>query len=160
MRFCGSTTCACMLLALSLMGADEKDAAKKPLNEKATADAWAALAQKNFEEAIKHADVCIEEFRGAANRLQAKLEKEKAKTPSGEVNEQQKKAIFANGLLNDVATCLFIKGKALEALRRNDEAKKAYEATQKYTHARTWDANGEFFWSPAEGASDRLDVLR
>jgi tetratricopeptide (TPR) repeat protein len=131
----------------------------RPLNEKATAAAWEALNGEQFEAAIKHADECIDEFRGAARRLQEKLEKDKATLPTGTVDEQQKQKIFSNGLLNDVGTCYFIKGKAAEKLGRKDDAMHAYEEAKKLTYARTWDPNG-WFWSPSEGAADRLDAIR
>lgn len=75
------------------------------------------------------------------------------------MSDQDKQKIFANGLLNDVATCYFIKGKAAEKLVRKDDAKRAYEEAKKLTYARAWDPQG-WFWSPSEGASDRLDALR
>jgi tetratricopeptide (TPR) repeat protein len=131
----------------------------KSLNERATAAAWVALDGEKFEAAIKSADECIGEFRGAAKRAQEKLEKERAVIPAKPTTEEQKQKIFENGLLNDVATCYFIKGRAAEKLGRKEDAKKAYEEARKLTYARTWDAQG-WFWSPAESAADRLDALR
>ena len=139
------------------ISAEEKKG--KPLNERATAAAWMALEAEKFESAIKSADDCIGEFRGAAKRAQEKLEKEKAVIPANPTTEEQKQKIFENGLLNDVATCYFIKGRAAEKLGRKEDAKKAYEEARRLTYARTWDARG-WFWSPAEGAADRLDALR
>jgi tetratricopeptide (TPR) repeat protein len=141
---------------LPAFGGEPKD---KPLNEKATAAAWAALNTDKFEAAMQRADECVGEFRGAANRLQEKLENEKADLPTGAVSAQLKAKILANGLLNDVGTCYFIKGQAAEKLGRKEDAVKAYEEARKLTYARTWDPQG-WFWSPAEGASDRLASLR
>lgn len=132
---------------------------EKPLNEKATAAAWAALNGGRFEDAIKHADKCIAEFRGSAQQVQNKLERDKVALPTGQVNEEQKRLIFANGLLNDVGACYFIKGKAAEKLNRSEDAKRAYEAAAKLTYARVWDPRG-WFWSPGEDASDRLAELK
>lgn len=130
----------------------------KPLNEKATAAAWENLNAGKFEAAITNADQCIDEFRGQARRLQEKLQNEKAALPTGPVNDDTKKKIFENGLLNDVGACYYIKGKAAEQLKRSDEAKKAYAEAKKLTYARVWDPQG-WFWSPAEAAGDRLDAL-
>ena len=48
------------------ISAEEKKG--KPLNERATAAAWVAFDGEKFEAAIKSADECIGEFRGAAKR--------------------------------------------------------------------------------------------
>jgi tetratricopeptide (TPR) repeat protein len=131
----------------------------KPPNEKATTAAWDALNANKYEEAITNADQCIEEFRGQAVRLQDKLQSQKVEYPTGAVSDDVKKKIFENGLLNDVAACYFIKGKASEKLTRIEDAKKAYTEAKKLTLARVWDPQG-WFWSPAEAAGDRLDALQ
>lgn len=128
-------------------------------NEKMTADAWAALNAGKFEEAIVKADACIVKFRGEAEALQEKLHQAKADIPVGAVTDDQKKKIHANGLLNDVATCYFIKGKAAEALARKEDARRAYEGARALSYARTWDPQG-WFWSPAVGATEQLAALR
>jgi tetratricopeptide (TPR) repeat protein len=133
--------------------------AGKPLNEQTTADAWDAYNSGKYQAAITNAEICIEEFRGAASLLQTKLEKEKPELPTGAVSDDVKKKIQANGLLNDVATCYFIKGRSAEKLGRKDEALKTYEQVKKYTYARTWDPQG-WFWSPAEAAEGRIEGLR
>jgi hypothetical protein len=132
---------------------------QKPLNEKATADAWAALGDGKYETAITNANLCIDEYRGQATRQQEKLHKEKADLPTGAVSDEVKKKIMENGLLNDVGTCYIIKGKAEEKLGRIEDAKKTYTAAKKLTYARVWDPQSGF-WSPAEAAGDRLDALK
>ena len=136
---------------------DEK---RKPLNERFTTAAWAAFNTGKYEEAIAQADKCIGEFQGMANRLQAQLEGEHVSIPIGSVFEEQKAQIYKNGLLNDVATCFFIRGRSAEALGHKDEARKAYEAAERYTRARTWDEANGWFWSPAKGAAERLESLK
>jgi hypothetical protein len=66
--------------------------------------------------------------------------------------------ILDNALLNDVAACHFLKGKAYEKLGRAVDAKKAYTEAKKLTLGRVWDPAG-WFWSPAEGAGDRLEMM-
>jgi tetratricopeptide (TPR) repeat protein len=131
----------------------------RPLNEQATTAAWDAYNSGKYEVAITNAEYCIEEFRGAASILQTQLEKEKPNLPTGAVSEEMKQKIQANGLLNDVATCCFIKGRAAEKLGRKQEALKAYEMTKKFTYARAWDPQG-WYWSPAEAADGRIATLR
>lgn len=131
-----------------------------PLNVRLTNQAWEAFNKSDYEHAISYAEKCINEFLGGAERKQLQLEKENAALPpTGAVSDQEKETIFALGLLNDVATCLFIKGRSEEALGHKEEAIKAYQAASKYTHARCWDPKG-WFWSPSEASSDRLSVLK
>jgi tetratricopeptide (TPR) repeat protein len=132
---------------------------EQPLNVQLTAAAWEAFNKGDFERAIATAEKCIGEFRGSADREQAELENAKAPLPpKGKVSDAEKNAIFAKGLLNDVATCFFIKGRSAENLGRKDVAKQAYTMATKYKHARCWDPKG-WFWSPAEAAADRLAGL-
>ncbi|MCK5214211.1 MAG: hypothetical protein KAR05_02515 [Candidatus Omnitrophica bacterium] len=53
--------------------------------------------------------------------------------------------------LNDVATCLFIKGKALIDLNKTEEAKEVFNTLVKeYKYGQSWDSKG-WFWKPYEG---------
>lgn len=143
--------------AVLLVGRAMSD--EQPLNVVVTKKAWDAFNANHYEEAIRHADECIREFRGAANRKQAELASAKSPVPPvGTVSESEKTTILARGLLNDVATCYFIKGRAAERLERVAEARSAYKDAMTYTYARCWDPKG-WFWSPAEVAADRLGAL-
>jgi tetratricopeptide (TPR) repeat protein len=133
---------------------------RTPLNSQLTSQAWQSLNKGDYRRAIESARKCIDEFRDGANRAQAQLEKEHAPLPPvGKVLAADKKIILARGLLNDVATCFFIMGRAAEYLGRKEDAKQSYQAASKYTYARCWDPKG-WFWSPAEVASDRLSRLQ
>ncbi len=130
------------------------------LNTELTSQAWNALNKGDYDGAIAAADKCINEFLGRAMREQEDLEAKKTPLPpTGKVSDQERQAIFARGLLNDVATCLYIKGRSLEAKGQKGEAVKVYKATAKYTYARCWDPQG-WFWSLSDGASDRLRMLK
>jgi hypothetical protein len=131
-----------------------------PLNAELTKVAWEAFNKGNFEEAISSAQKCITEFKGGADREQKKLESAKEPLPrTGSVSEEIKKVILARGLLNDVATSYYIKGRSAESLGRMAEAKQSYKEATKYTYARCWDPQG-WFWSPSEAAQDRLSILK
>ena len=117
-----------------------------------TAKAWGALNDKNYKEVIVYADKCIELYADKARDMQATLED----YPSGSTEE-----IHTNyWALNDVATSLFIKGKALLELGREDEAKDAFKTlVEEFTYGQCWDPNGPWFWAPATAAKDQLLVL-
>jgi hypothetical protein len=130
-----------------------------PLNAQLTSQAWAALDVKAYQRAIVLADSCISKFGGSADLQQEALRESGAPVPpTGKVSAEQKADIFSRGLLNDVATCYFIKAEALVALGRTREALQAYEQTRSYTHARCWDPQG-WFWSPASAAEGKLRHL-
>jgi hypothetical protein len=141
--------------ALSIQG--------QPLNVQLTSKAWDAFYKHDYKQAMTYAERCIKKFLGSADREEAKLEKDDAplpqEGPEDNFSDQEKKAIFSRGTLNDVATCFYIKGISAERLGQKDEAKKAYQAASKYTYARCYDPKG-WFWSPSKAASDRLNKLK
>jgi hypothetical protein len=107
--------------------------------EQCLAEAWKAFASEKYEDAIKHADKCIDDFAKPAEREQEKLSREKEPIPpTGAVNDAEKEKIFKRGVLNDVAAAYFIKGRSAEYLYRKggpeasaykEVAKEAYKAT-------------------------------
>jgi hypothetical protein len=121
-----------------------------------TADIVMKHGQRESAEVVAWTDKCIAEFGLRAQTQQEELEKQNApQPPIGRMSEAQRQAVFDQGLLNDVGTCRWLKGRALEAMGQKAEAKAAYDAATKLTYARTWDEGG-WFWSPAQAASDRL----
>lgn len=138
----------------------DSDSSALPLNARLTNQDWEAFNSGDYERAISRADKCINEFLCGAERKQDQLTKENAPLPpTGQVSDGEKTAIFAMGLLNDVATCLYIKGRSLESQGKKQEAINAYKAASKFTYASCWDPQG-WFWSPAEAALDRLSALK
>lgn len=133
--------------------------AGKPPHEAYAALTWAAFNRGAHAIAIKHADRCIAEFHQAAQEMEQDLAKRNIRLPTGEVDEATKQAIFENGLLNDVAVCLLLKGQSAEARGDRRGAVAAYRDAAKLSRARSWDPRG-WFWSPAEKSGDRLEVLR
>jgi hypothetical protein len=132
-----------------------------PSNVRLTAAAWDFYNKKNYRAAIAKAQECIQEFQGSANKEQAELKGQSAPVPpTGKVSEEDKASIFQRGLLNDVATCFFIQGRSAESLGLLEDAKRAYRQAETYPYARTWDPGGQFFWSPAQAAMDRLSTLK
>jgi len=154
--------CLCpAVLVLTMTASSAQSTQRVPANQAGTTRAWEALEKKDYRAAITHADAVITEFGRQANEKQAALAKSKSpKPPEGPVTDDKvKKAVFANGLLNDVATCLFIKGEALEKTGKAGDAKSAYDAACKLTYARTWDPGGSF-WDPATKSCDRAARIK
>jgi tetratricopeptide (TPR) repeat protein len=130
------------------------------VNERLTRAAWRALNRGQYDEAVSKADECINQFAGQAFLEQAKLETLGApQFPEGKVADETAQQIHANGLLNDVATCHFIKGCALEERHHYPESRAAYEEATKFTYARTWDPRSFLFWIPSQAAKGRLITL-
>ena len=148
-----------VLFATPLTSFCQAETPALPRNVELTSKAWEAHGKRNYDEAIKVADKCIAAFEASAVKIQERLVKDKVKTPLGEVTPEEKKIIESNGLLNDVAACYIIKGLSLVELKRNDEARVAFKAAAKLTHARIWDPKG-WFWSPSEKADEELEKLK
>ena len=137
------------------------------IQEACLKDAWDAYNSAKYESAIKFANQCIDSFGKAAERAQEKLKADNEPDPPvGEVSKSEKEKIFKRGILNDVGTAYFIKGRSAEYLYQKggnnsssfkEIAKEAYETACRYKHARTWDTKG-WFWSPCEASSDRLPL--
>lgn len=145
-----------------------------------------ADAIPHFEEAIRQAQLCIDEFEERADSMQKDLTQSKITIPRGRVDDAAKKAVHQNWAVNDVGTCLLVKGRSSEYLLQfecllgdqnkangatetlaitGDKAKQlyaaaraAYKAAADLTHARCWDPDG-FFTCPSETAGDGLKRL-
>ena len=131
-----------------------------PEHTQITVAAWDALSRNDYIAAASTAQVCIDKFEGVATQEQDTLVANSSPPPPlGPITDEEKRLIDSRGTLNDVATCYFILGQALEQLNRIEEAKAAYSGAQKFPYARTWDPTNHGVWSPAEAASDRLNKL-
>jgi hypothetical protein len=91
--------------------------------------------------------------------MQKALSTQGVQLPVGAVSDDMKQKIFENGLLNDVATCWFIRGRSAEESGDRISAIRAYQEATKLTYGRCWDPKG-WFWSPAEACADKLEDLR
>ena len=130
------------------------------LSERLLEDAWTALAKGDFARAKASAQTCVADFHGAAELQQAELERDHSPTPPiGAPRGEEKEIVLQRGLLNDVATCLYVEGQAAEGLGQATDAKATYTATLRYSFARTWDPKG-WFWSPTEAAAGRLQSMK
>lgn len=143
-------------------GASSTPATPAPLaaNLELTLAAWNAFRAGHNEQAIAKADQCIQQFRGAADRIEARLEAEKASLPKGKSSPADQRLVDRYEVLHDVARCFLIKGMAQEKLAHRDAAQAAYAAATKYKNARVRDPATDSFCSPAEKAAQRLENLK
>jgi hypothetical protein len=130
-----------------------------PVNVQLVSAAWEAFNKPDYLLAVDRAQECIDMFGDQALQEQEALSANNSPMPPiGNVSDTQKSQILSNGILNDAATCYFIKAFALEKLNRLTEARAAYIEVQKFPHARTLDVSGSF-WSPMSAASGRIQYL-
>ncbi len=155
---------ACIFLASGIFGTRAFTQSKFQ-NEILTEASWISFDKGQYEEAIKKAEKCIKEFGDDAIEKQQKLTNNNIPLPpegedSVNISKERREEIFKRGVLNDVAACWFIKAKSLEELNKNEDAKKAYQATAQFTYARVWDPKWKGFWSPSKKAQSILNRLQ
>jgi hypothetical protein len=115
-----------------------------------TVKAWDALAKNDLVSLETYVGKCLELYEKQAREMQNSLT---------EYPWETKEKIFSYWALNDVGTCLFIKGEALRNAGKTNEAKAAYQRViDEFYYAQAWDPQG-WFWKPAEAAQQKLDEL-
>ncbi len=119
-------------------------------SQELTTKAWAALEEKNLDAVLAYANKCIDLYSPEAKEMQDSLT---------EYPWESKDKIFSYWALNDVGTCLFIKGEAYRNAGQKKEAQEAFKKlVDEYSYAQCWDPQG-WFWKPAEGAQQKLEML-
>lgn len=114
-----------------------------------TGKGWDAYNAKSYDAAVAYADKCIELYGAKA------VEMQKALTAAPTEKDQ----VFQQWALNDVGTCYFIKGQALEAQGKKKEAAAAYKyLADNLAFAQCWDPKG-WFWKPADAAREKSKKL-
>ena len=109
------------------------------------AKAWDALAKKDWDGATQLADRAVKTWGRQARNMNRELQT----LPKGDAVKT-----FAN--LNEVGTCLWIKGEALRQEGDPTAAMITYKTLiAQYEYAQAWDNKG-FWWQPAEAARKRL----
>jgi len=109
---------------------------------------WAILGKREFEEVHKTTEECISRFSPEANRL--------AETLNGFPSKGEEKNFK---IMNDVATCYFMKGEAFIREGKIEEARKTFqEVIDKYPYAQSFDPRG-WYWSIKEKSEITLRKL-
>lgn len=116
-----------------------------------TRKAWAAFEAGNLGAVLAYTGRCRELFQDEALAQQASL--------IGPVASTDLERVRAQYALNDVGTCLFILGQALERAGNLQEALSAYELLiHRFSYAQCWDNNG-WYWFPADSARARVRII-
>jgi tetratricopeptide (TPR) repeat protein len=113
-----------------------------------TGKAWDALKAKDANAVVAYVDECVKNFKTKALEQQASL-----------TDFPPKETTFDYWALNDVGTCLFIKGMALKEQGNTEAAKKAFSEAAAMKFAQCWDPEQEAFWKVAEGAEDQIIAM-
>ncbi len=114
-----------------------------------TTKAWKALEAKDYASAIGYTSKCIEMFKAKAVEMQGTLKEPAPKDSAA--------SLWA---LNDVGTCYFIQGKAMDDSGDKKGATEAYKfLVDNLSFAQCWDTKG-WFWKPADAAKKRLAELQ
>lgn len=114
------------------------------------ANAWEALKNDDLESVLDFTNKCIVRYGKRALQMQEKLSDYITGTDA---------EIRANWALNDVATVLFIQGRAYQNAEMYEEAKAVYQKlVDEYTFGQCWDPKG-WFWKPAVVAKENLTMI-
>jgi len=106
-------------------------------NEQLTREAWRYLEAKDYNATIEKAEECVTLFHDEALVEQKSLRQNGGTPPpKGRVGKVEKEKIFKRGILNDVATCWFILGKAHAGKGDKEKAKKAFQKAMLLPDAR------------------------
>jgi tetratricopeptide (TPR) repeat protein len=145
-----------LALAIFVVGCSSAPTLKEPAaldfgdstSQTLTTNAWNALGEGNYINAIKYTERCAELYEEEARKMQSSLN---AKAHIDKVHDYW--------ALNDVGTSYFIKGEALAKLGRKSEAIVAFKVvTDELSYAQAWDPKG-WFWSPADAAYPKIAML-
>ena len=113
-----------------------------------TIKAWAALSGADYKKVDLYVDKCVELYKEEALKEQRSLRSFPA---ASDVKNYPS--------LNNVATCLFIKGEALFQQKNNEAARSYYQdVITNYGFAQCWDPKG-WYWKVAEKSQIVLDKI-
>ncbi|MFT5995550.1 MAG: hypothetical protein ACI9RV_001131 [Glaciecola sp.] len=146
-----------LLIPFQAMGQGADEAANPCISSDANlgdSANWANTAlelygQKQYKNAIKIVDACLNQWVSGAITLQQTLSSQNIESPPlAEFTESEKKKVYENYLLNDVSIAIWVKARALDETDEIELAKKMYSNCIFLSHGRAWDPQG-WFWSPA-----------
>jgi hypothetical protein len=130
-------------------------------------NAWKSYESGDYANAIRYADQCIDNFGRKAMAIQEDcIQKGIPKPKLPITTDVERSKVFNRGLLNDVATACFVKGRSAESLYKMNKTKnksyktmaeEAYNMACEYNFGLCWDPKG-WYWSPCDDANLRLPI--
>ncbi|UCB56792.1 MAG: hypothetical protein JSV30_06265 [Candidatus Omnitrophota bacterium] len=110
--------------------------------------AWEALGKKDYEAVWAYTQKCIDLYQKEARRQQSSLSAFPAR---------EKQMIF--NVLNNVATCYFIRAEVLMRQNKLEEARETFQIIiEDYSFAQYWDPRG-WFWKVAEKSQESIEKI-
>ena len=141
------------VLAHAPASAEETEAIPFPqeTSGELTSAAWESFNAKNYDKAIAYAKECIKRHAKQAIEMQKSL--------TEPVPTSDTELVHSKWALNDVGTCYFIIGQALEKQSKPADAIKAYKKlVESVPFAQCWDPQG-WFWKPADAARKQIKTI-
>jgi hypothetical protein len=135
-----------------------------PTREVLLARAWNAHNGEKWGGVVELTTKLLKDFEYPADIKQTELTKLKAPLPKpGRVGVDLSDADVQNnhsfGLINDVATALFLRGEGYIHLGKEVEARADWKKVMTFEHAVTYDLQTKEFWRTKEGAENKLFQL-
>ena len=145
---------AAWIFGLCSYGQSEAAVETEPEDESSVflvSKAWEALARNDLEAVKAATQKCIDRYGPRALAMQKQLKN------FAEGDNAQIRRYWA---LNDVATALYIQGKAYQAAGMYAEATAAYtRLVSEYDFGQCWDPKG-WFWKPAQVAQENIEMIK
>jgi len=113
-----------------------------------TLKAWEASGEKNYQAVEAYAKKCIDLYGDEARRQQRSL---------SDFPPLKKQSAF--DILNNVATCYFIRAEALMRQGKGQEAREIFQLIiDEYSFAQCWDPRG-WYWKVAEKSRQTIEKI-
>ncbi|MGA2259473.1 MAG: hypothetical protein ABSG53_32765, partial [Thermoguttaceae bacterium] len=135
-----------------------------PTRQELVALAWTANNEKQWDQVVELTTTVISDFEHPADKKQEEYTKQKEPLPKTgrvgvDLSDADEKRNHSFGLVNDVATALFLRGEANLNLGKQVEARADWKKVMTFTHAVTFDKVQKEFWRTSEGAENKLYQL-
>lgn len=135
-----------------------------PTREQLLTRAWKASNSEKWNDVVELTTKLLGDFENAAEMKQKELSEATAPAPKtgrlgSDVSDSDARNNHSRGLVNDVATALFLRGDAMCHLGKTDDARADWAAVTEFPHAVTWDERTKEFWLTKDGAENKLFQL-
>ncbi len=126
--------------------------------------AWAAYNREDWDHVVELTTNLYDKLEWAANKKQKELLETEVPFPQTgrlgvDLTDADVKRNNSFGLINDVATALYLRGEAQKHLGKMEQAHADWEKVKTYEHAVTFDLQTQEFWRTSDAASNGLCQL-